>query len=118
MAKFDTDDLRAALIGYQHEYDHLTGKIAEIRAQIRGRSNAATNAPVERTRRGMSAAARKRIAAGQKERWAKYHAEHGAPKRKSAKSSGKRKRKRKLSAEGRANIIAALKKRWAATKST
>ena len=55
-------------------------------------------------RRGMSAAARERIAAAQRARWARQKG-----------SSGSRvtKPKRKMSAEGRARIAAAARARWA-----
>jgi hypothetical protein len=53
----------------------------------------------------MSSAARKRIAAAQKKRWAEYHRSKEAPAK-----------KRKLSAAGRQRIIEATKKRWAAVR--
>ncbi len=58
-------------------------------------------------RRTMSAAARAKIAAAQKARWAKQKGTSSAPIPKPAK------KKRHLSPEGRAAIVAALKKRWA-----
>jgi hypothetical protein len=68
--------LEAALIGYQHQAEQITEKIADIRRQLSGKSpsaapKAAAAAPVKK--RSMSAAARKRIAAAQKKRWAEYH---------------------------------------------
>ena len=54
-------------------------------------------------RRMMSAAARERIAAAQRARWAKQRGEEKAPRR----------AKRKMSAEGRARIAAAARARWA-----
>ena len=70
--------------------------------------------PVEKVkRRRMSAAARKRIAAGAKARWAKV---------KGVAAKLVKKGKRRLSAAGRAAIIAGTKARWAklkgATKAT
>src|SRR5260221_9535764 len=59
-------------------------------------------------RRTMSAAARAKIGAAQKLRWAKQ--------RKSGKAGKTGKVKRKLSAAGRARIVAALKARWAKVK--
>ena len=56
----------------------------------------------------MSAAARARIAAAQKARWAKQKGES-----ETAAPSAAPKRKRKMSAAGRARIIAATKARWA-----
>ena len=70
--------LEAALIGYQHQAEQISEKIAEIRRQLSGKSasagpKAATAAAVPGKKRSMSAAARKRIAAAQKKRWAEYH---------------------------------------------
>jgi hypothetical protein len=61
-------------------------------------------------RRKMSAAARAKIAAAQRARWAKAKGKSSSP----AKAPAKK--KRHLSPEGRARIVAALKKRWAAAK--
>ena len=60
------------------------------------------------SRKKMSAAARARIGAAQKARWAKIKGT--APVAKAGKKKGG------LSPEGRARIIAAQKKRWAAKK--
>ena len=73
----DTATLQAALLGYQHQKDEIDGKIAEIRKRIGGRDNARNSsaAPVngQPRKRKLSAAARKRIAAGQRKRWAAFH---------------------------------------------
>ena len=73
----DSAVLQMALIGYEAERQKIQDKIAELQAQLNGRSkrtrSAMTRAPVKRTRRQMSAAARRRIAAAQKKRWAEYH---------------------------------------------
>ena len=75
----DHEILQAALIGYQVEIDRIDKLMADIRAQIGGRvpeaSDSAFSPPEaeHRPRRKMSAAARKRIAAAQKKRWAEYH---------------------------------------------
>ena len=67
--------LEAALIGYQHQAEQLAEKIADIRHQLGGKSPSAAPkaAAVPGKKRAMSAAARKRIAAAQKKRWAEYH---------------------------------------------
>jgi Cu/Ag efflux pump CusA len=78
-----------------------------------------TTAPVaksDKKKRGMSAAAKKKIAAAQKIRWAKFHAARNsvkpakavkaAPVKPAAKKGG-------ISAAGRAKIAAAAKARWA-----
>ena len=80
--------------------------------------------PVKKTRKGMSAAGKARIAAAQKARWAKVKSK--APAATAATPAAKpavvkdakpaKKAKRTLSPEGRAKIVAALKKRWAAKK--
>ena len=73
-ATHDAELLQAALIGLEHQQEEMQRRIAEIRAQLHGSSApvGATGAP--RKRRTMSAAARKRIAAAQRKRWAEYHA--------------------------------------------
>jgi Arc/MetJ-type ribon-helix-helix transcriptional regulator len=84
MAKITANDneeiLRYALSHLEKERDAILEKIAAIRAQLgvrRGRpplaarSEAATSAPaVEKKTRVLSPAARKRISAAQKKRWA------------------------------------------------
>ena len=68
--------LEAALIGYQHQLDQIEAKMADLRRQLGGKAPAsAAKAPVTGSgkKREMSAAARKRIAAAQKKRWAEYH---------------------------------------------
>lgn len=79
---------------------------------------ASSPAPGKRGRRKMSAAARAKISAAQKARWAAQGAK-GPKEAKSnpAKTAGT-KRGRKLSPEGRARIVAALKARWARQKGT
>jgi hypothetical protein len=78
----DATLLQMALVGYEAERQKIQGKIAELRAQLGGRSKPAssgmTSAPVKRTRRQMSAAARRRIAAAQKKRWAAYRKQKAA----------------------------------------
>ena len=74
----DTQLLQMALIGYEAQRQNIQEKIAELQAQLNGRSKRtsvaafATAAPVKRGRRRMSASARRRIAAAQKKRWAEY----------------------------------------------
>lgn len=60
----------------------------------------------------MSSAARAKIGAAQKARWAKVKGTSAA----TAKAPAAPKKKRKLSPAGRANIVAAAKARWAAKK--
>jgi hypothetical protein len=66
--------LEAALIGYQIEAGRLTKAIEDIRARLTGDHNTTPSAkPAQK--QGLSAAARKRIAAAQKKRWARYRKE-------------------------------------------
>jgi hypothetical protein len=74
----DTQLLEMALIGFEAERQKIRAKIDEIKSRLggrRGRPSAAaapTASPAPRTRRQMSAAARRRIGAAQKRRWAEY----------------------------------------------
>jgi hypothetical protein len=62
--------LRAALIGYENQLAEIDKAMAEIRRQLR---TAGSGSPTPaKERRTMSSAARKRIAAAQKKRWAAY----------------------------------------------
>ncbi len=107
----DQDLLAMALVGYEAQIEKINAAIKGIQAQLGHRGpgrppKVATDgaAPAKRT---LSVAARRRIGAAQKKRWAavrKSKAQAAAPK------------KRKLSAAGRKAIIAATKKRWAAVR--
>src|SRR5947209_7760696 len=110
--------LLAAIDGFEDHKKKIDDQIAEVRAMLSdspngsARHSSATPAEplTDRPRRKMSAATRKKMAEGQRKRWAsKVSAEPAAPK-------AVKKPKRKLSAAGRAAIVAALKKRWAAKK--
>ena len=83
----DTTTLTMALIGYEMEKVRIDEKIAEIRAHLGGHpskattkkrsaaSNGASSEPAEgevTKKRTMSPAARKRIAAAQRKRWAEH----------------------------------------------
>jgi hypothetical protein len=107
----DADLLSAALVGYQQKLQEIDGRMADLRQRLGGPSTVpapVTGAP----KRIISPAARRRMAAAQRKRWAvarKTKAESGpAP----ALPKADRK-KRRLSPEGRARIIAATKRRWA-----
>jgi len=73
--------LAMALVGYEVEKQKIEEKIREIRARLggvkaaRGASAKAGGAPRKRT---LSAAARARIAAAQRKRWAKVRANKAA----------------------------------------
>lgn len=74
----NTDDLtiQMALIGYQIERQKIDDKIRELQGQLKGKrvappSTDATEKAVP-TKRTLSPAARRRIAAAQKKRWAEH----------------------------------------------
>jgi hypothetical protein len=72
--------------------------------------------PVRRGRGGpriMSPEARKRIAAAQKARWAKFHAAKGGAVPVKVAATATTPGRKAMSAEGRARIAAAAKARWA-----
>jgi hypothetical protein len=94
---FDSSTLQAALVGYQHQLIAITQKIAEIRRRLGGRP---MSSGVNGTKRVLSAAARKRIAAAQKARWAAYRAGKAA--------SPEQKANRRISAERTAALAANL----------
>ncbi len=79
-----TDDtlLRMALAGYEVELQNIQAKIAELKARLGGRARGGA-APTGNTspsgrKRTMSPAARRRIAAAQKKRWAEYRKKRAA----------------------------------------
>ena len=69
--------LQAALYGYQMEKEKIEGKIRDLQAQLKGKKAPAPAAAAKpgrsAGRRQMSEAARARIAAAQKKRWAEFH---------------------------------------------
>ncbi len=71
----DLSTLQMALIGYQVEKQRIEEKIAEIQAKLSGKavSSAASARPkAAGVKRILSPAARRRIAAAQKKRWAEH----------------------------------------------
>ena len=69
----DTSMLSMALVGYEMEKQRIEAQIQEIRARLGARGASAgktAGEPVKR--RTLSAAARKRIAAAQRKRWAEH----------------------------------------------
>jgi hypothetical protein len=73
----DTSLLTAALAGYQQQLAHIDAQIASIQKMLKGRASSDGGGgdmpgPFKPTRRSMSPAARKRIAAAQRKRWAAY----------------------------------------------
>ena len=99
----NNDLLAMALVGYEAQRAKINAAMAEIRAKL-GYGSSAQVAPRKST---MSAAARKRIGAAQRKRWAGIRAQ--------AKSASKSApRKRKLSATARKKMGDATRKRWVA----
>jgi hypothetical protein len=112
MPKLKRTVLEAAIVGLEHQKTQIDIQIAELHQMLNGGPTempATPEAPAGKRRR-FSAAARRRMALAQKERWAKIRgeAQPAAPAPTPAP-----KPKRKLSAAGRAAIIAATKKMWA-----
>jgi hypothetical protein len=68
--------LAAALVGYQHQLNDITAKIAEINAKLgkaeTGHAAARAAAGGRRKKRRISAEGRARTAAVQRARWAKF----------------------------------------------
>ena len=105
--KLSPEIINAAIEGFESQKQRLDSQISELRTMLNGTRPKAVAAPQRGPRRKVSAAARKRMAEGQRKRWA-------AAKRASEPAVAQpTKRKRRLSAAGRAAIVAALKKRWA-----
>jgi hypothetical protein len=104
----DTSFLEAALIGFQQMRRNVEEKIADIRRQLDSGDGLPAAAPSQTGRRIVSPAARGRMAAAQRKRWAAIKA-----KSKPSKSvSGKR----PLSPAARRKIATAQRKRWALMK--
>ncbi len=72
----DLTTIQMALVGYQIEKQKIEGKIRELQAQLRGNTGAVPSAAAgQKTpgrKRTLSPAARRRIAAAQKKRWAEH----------------------------------------------
>lgn len=72
----DLTTLQMALVGYEIERQKIEDKIRELQRQLGGSKGVAQLAAIPekagRVKRVLSAAARKRIAAAQKKRWAEH----------------------------------------------
>jgi len=104
----DTSFLEAALIGFQQMKRNVEEKIADIRRQLGSADGMPAASPRQTGRRTVSPAARRRMAASQRKRWA-------TPKAKSEPSkpvSGKR----SMSPAARKKTAAAQRKRWGLLK--
>ena len=113
-AGINRDLLAMALLGYEVQKTWINAAIADIQAQLAhrgpGRPRVATDVAVPK-KRTMSAAARKRIGAAQRKRWATVKKTQAQGKSAAKPAAPK---KRKLSSAGRKAIIEATRKRWAA----
>jgi multidrug resistance efflux pump len=80
MARIDPGLLQAALYGYQVEKEKIEAKIRDLQAQLKGKKAPVAAAKTGKVggRREMSDAARARIAAAQKKRWAEFHKQKAA----------------------------------------
>src|SRR5438552_3055789 len=116
--------LEAALHGLESQKITIEAHIAQVRSLLgtgpkrRGRppKNAqATEAP-EPKKRHFSAATRRKMAAGQRRRYAALKGETETAKASATKKIAATPKKRTMSAEGRARIAAAARKRWAAIR--
>jgi hypothetical protein len=88
----DPDLLRAALAGYQQQLTEIQNKIAEIRKRLGGKAPASAPVPTEPKPNRLSPAARARIAAAQRRRWAKARAaKKAAPAAKKAAPTARKK---------------------------
>lgn len=106
--KLNAEIIAAAIEGFESQKRRIDNQIGELRAMLSGGKTEGTATPEAPTRkRRVSAAARRRMAEGQKKRWAAIKAESKKPKSAAAKP------KRKMSAAGRRAISEATKRRWA-----
>ncbi|MBZ5619510.1 MAG: hypothetical protein LAQ69_12415 [Acidobacteriia bacterium] len=110
--KLSAEIIAAAIEGFESQKRRIDTQIEELRAMLSGGRTEGTVAPEAPTRkRKVSAAARRRMAEGQKKRWAAIKAESKTPE--SAAKLEPSKPKRKISSAGRRAISEATKRRWA-----
>src|SRR6202035_4201050 len=110
--KLNTEIIAAAIEGFESQKRRIDTQIGELRAMLSGGRTEVTATLEGATRkRKVSAAARRRMAEGQKKRWAAIRAESKKPE--SAARPEPAKPKRKISAAGRRAISEATKRRWA-----
>jgi hypothetical protein len=113
--KLSPEIVNAAIEGFEQQKLRIDAQIGELRAMMDGDRPAPAATPdAAPPKRKISAAARRRMALGQRKRWAAIKGTTESPSH--ATTLEPLRPKRKLSAAGRAAIVAALKKRWAAKK--
>ena len=105
--KLSHEIITAAIAGFEAQKKHIDAQIAELRNILTGeRTTDAVPAEAPPKRRKVSAASRRRMALGQKKRWA-------AVKGQSNSQATVERPRRRISEAGMKRIIAANKKRWA-----
>ena len=111
-AKLTPEIILAAIAGFESHKLHIDSQIAELRSMLSGEGtgSAITPSQVGRPKRKFSAAARRKMAAAQRARYAKL--KQGSTPTEAVTS----KPKRKVSRAARAKMAAAQKARWAAKK--
>jgi hypothetical protein len=110
--KLNAEIIAAAIEGFESQKRRIDTQIGELRAMLSGGRTEVTATPEASTqKRKVSAAARRRMAEGQRKRWAAIKA--GSKKPESAARPEPPKPKRKMSAAGRRAISEASKRRWA-----
>jgi len=115
----DIATLQAALLGYQAQHGQIVVKVEELRRQL-GKTRGTGSIPTPfRARRVLSAAARERIAAAQRKRWAEYRAKpgrkSGGAKASARKAVSPKVRQKRIAALAKARVAKAQKKTAAAT---
>ena len=108
-SKIDRSLLEAALVGFSHKLGDVTLKIAEIKRML-GVRQAAKPSRTQGKRKPLSAAARARIGAAQKARWAaqkKQQTQTATP------ANQPTRKKRKISPAARKRMSEATRERWA-----
>jgi hypothetical protein len=95
-------------VSIKEQIENLTRQLGSM-----FKTSADSNTAGRKKRRGLSTAARRKIAAAQKARWAKLR--HSEPAARSSKHNGKAPKKR-MSSAARANLSAKLKAYWASKK--
>jgi hypothetical protein len=111
--KLTSDILAAAIVGFEAQKKQLDSQINELRQLLSPASTNGSEPEPAKVRRKMSTAARRRIAAAQRKRWAGQKAGAGTTTKSAPRPAKKR---RRLSAAGRKAIIEGTKKRWAAVR--
>ncbi|MEO8368764.1 MAG: hypothetical protein ABI806_06165 [Candidatus Solibacter sp.] len=110
--KLSDEIIAAAIEGFESQKRRIDSQIGELRAMLPGGRTDGTATPeAPRRKRRVSAAARRRMAEGQRKRWAGIKA--GSKEVGSTTGSEAAKPKRKISAAGRRAISEATKRRWA-----